>query len=752
MKTIGLLFDVSGSMKNTFDNMNDINDINKKSNELIDILKNICKNVKAEVFSILYGANENPFIFDFIKLLKLSNNKFKPLTTTDESNQSNTIFREKLIDLLSKDDQGNPRFCDIREYVLSNEYGIPEKLSEFFCNILEDNRPLIDIIYNKLPIEVTNEEENRRLNRNINVGRVGGTTMGISIAVSIVTVISIFCPPVAFASIPLMVGAGLGGNRIANNSINNSKREETIKAIKSSFKECIENITGNIIDEYKKNFENYEILKVEDLLNLIESLEEKIIKPDNKDVSIVDLFEKYIYGNTPLYKGCMKAFELFDKNLNNEKILFIVGDGLLNDVNDINKAKDEIILKSNELNITIVSIYLNDSEGKNKKTFYNEIQPYFDRGAKFLFEISSKLSYHNNIIRFFIKKNWNIPLNGTCNLFVEINNSNDLNQFINLFNESLGQDPIEEINKIIGDSILDTIIETNYINQFESVKQVGSRCWAYALSAVIYLASSRVFGRKIKKFKDILDKLLEEEKALQDSINKQGRKVFKIADKYLKDYKLRGKTISNNEARNAVMKGRPCLCRFDLNKKKWHNFSEFFENNPKGILTNQIINKPVNNINSTAGGHAVVLVEIEENCLKFLNSWGKDFGDNGYFRIENENVLDNIEFMDIFWYESDLSQEEINKYNNNYLYFIQQATNYLSNKHINLKDELKKEVQCEKCGQILNLDNFDLILYQSHFENDDNDIRKLKVKCLKCNREFISDSLTTLLYIKKIIN
>ena len=86
MKTIGLLFDVSGSMKDSFDNMNDINEINEKSNKLIDILKNICKNTNAEVFSILYGANEDPFIFDFIRLLKLSNNKFKPLTTTNESN------------------------------------------------------------------------------------------------------------------------------------------------------------------------------------------------------------------------------------------------------------------------------------------------------------------------------------------------------------------------------------------------------------------------------------------------------------------------------------------------------------------------------------------------------------------------------------------------------------------------------------------------------------------------------------------
>ena len=101
---------------------------------------------------------------------------------------------------------------------------------------------------------------------------------------------------------------------LVNNRVNNSKRDETIKAIKSSFKECIENITGDIIDEYKKNLGNYELLKVEDLSNLIESIEKKIIKPDNKDISIVDLFEKYIYGNTPLYKGCKKAFEIFEKN------------------------------------------------------------------------------------------------------------------------------------------------------------------------------------------------------------------------------------------------------------------------------------------------------------------------------------------------------------------------------------------------------------------------------------------------------
>ena len=111
--------------------------------------------------------------------------------------------------------------------------------------------------------------------------------------------------------------------------------------------------------------------------------------------------------------------------------------------------------KTNELEVTTICIYFNSSNKMNEKKFYNKIQSNFDEGAKFLFNISSELNYHNNIIRFFIKKNWDIPLNGICKLFIEINNSKDLNQFISLINESLEyNEPIENVNKIIISSYL----------------------------------------------------------------------------------------------------------------------------------------------------------------------------------------------------------------------------------------------------------------------------------------------------------
>ena len=97
------------------------------------------------------------------------------------------------------------------------------------------------------------------------------------------------------------------------------------------------------------------------------------------------------------------------------------------------------------------------------------------------------------------------------------------------------------------------------------------------------------------------------------------------------------------------MKGRPCLCSFYLDCQGWDNFSTFFSRNPKGILTMEIINKTNNSYNNSGAGRlSVVLTTIENNCLKFLNLWGNKWADKGFFRIENEKVLYDIKFMDVF--------------------------------------------------------------------------------------------------------
>jgi len=54
-KNIGILFDVSGSMKESFDSFTNIDKIKqKKSDEIIGILKNISKNIPINIFFPFY--------------------------------------------------------------------------------------------------------------------------------------------------------------------------------------------------------------------------------------------------------------------------------------------------------------------------------------------------------------------------------------------------------------------------------------------------------------------------------------------------------------------------------------------------------------------------------------------------------------------------------------------------------------------------------------------------------------------------
>ena len=48
--------------------------------------------------------------------------------------------------------------------------------------------------------------------------------------------------------------------------------------------------------------------------------------------------------------------------------------------------------------------------------------------------------------------------------------------------------------------------------------------------------------------------------------------------------------------------------------------------------------------------------------LTFLNSWGNTWADKGYFKVKSADVL-GATFYDVFWYISDLTNEEINSFN-----------------------------------------------------------------------------------------
>ena len=67
-----------------------------------------------------------------------------------------------------------------------------------------------------------------------------------------------------------------------------------------------------------------------------------------KDISIIELFEKIIYGNTPLFSTCKIALEIFQNNPSKNNNLFIISDGLLNDTYDLISTHKQIKEKLDE--------------------------------------------------------------------------------------------------------------------------------------------------------------------------------------------------------------------------------------------------------------------------------------------------------------------------------------------------------------------------------------------------------------------
>ena len=124
-KLISVLFDVSGSMKYPFNNLsNKKYSIKAKSNSLLSILTNISKNLKIDLFTLLFGSYPIE-ISDFLLLLKFTNSFLKDLQL-DYSDP-----KRRFIELMSK--YGKQRLA---KYIY-NEYGPSDKLMSFVCEIIE---------------------------------------------------------------------------------------------------------------------------------------------------------------------------------------------------------------------------------------------------------------------------------------------------------------------------------------------------------------------------------------------------------------------------------------------------------------------------------------------------------------------------------------------------------------------------------------------------------------------------------------
>ena len=638
VNNIIVLFDISGSMKEPFNSITE-NKSEKKLDELMKIIDRICekgerkKNEIIKLSCILFGGTKN-LLYDFCNLLIFSDETFNyELESTNNKKgvkEEINKYRQKFKELLSN---YGPLFIDKYLY---GPTGPSERLCEMAYKLMKNDKDLCEQIYKTLP------KGCKSFFRNLCI---------------------------------------LGISKPFHKKLDNT----TTKLIDDIYNIIINKYTEIIINhdisERKKN-NKLNFLDGNNLIQLKKKVENKLEYPKS-DFKFLDIFEKYIYGETPLYGALKISFEnLKIKDNNNEnlkikdnnninKFIFIISDGDLTDRPPNCNYIAEINKNANELKIYIISIFLTSNIIPKEEIFYDSIQPHFSRGSVNLFKIAITLTYENAIIKFFIKKGWNMPLSGECKLFVEINNSQNLNKFIDLMNEAISElnDNNNTNNSLINiiNTVKREIIVSDQKNNFKYKNQITPKtCYANAVAASIFLASAKIIGRRKISFDKLREKIIK----LASIIGKRYTPIILeiIADMCGFHFC----EVNEEGARKAIIHGRPCVARFGLNEEQWKRFLDFYKEKPYEILTEGIMNpknyqnkledeEKNNNEKNTIFGHAVVLTHISRNYLKFLNSWGNDFADNGYFKIEKASVL-NVKFYDIFWTKSDLSIKEIEEF------------------------------------------------------------------------------------------
>jgi ribosomal protein L37AE/L43A len=254
-----------------------------------------------------------------------------------------------------------------------------------------------------------------------------------------------------------------------------------------------------------------------------------------------------------------------------------------------------------------------------------------------------------------------------------------------------------------------------YISQttsgFKAKEQQGGTCYANASAAVLHLAMQRILGREggYPDFHNLRGEIIR-------AYGTHCAKTSKVLQEICPRYRLHSQNASIKGAMEAVLKKRPVVARFHLTDDEWETFSNFYKNNPTGTLTqNELdVRKRPTSPPPDTSGHAVVLTSYNRSCLTFMNSWGQKWGDKGFFRVQNAEVLQ-MEFLDVYWTLNDLTEGEKE-------YYHQHGSEVAAKLMNSLKGLQKAEYTCPECEQTSLVTEFNGTLSN--------------VQCPKCLQEF----------------
>ena len=400
----------------------------------------------------------------------------------------------------------------------------------------------------------------------------------------------------------------------------------------------------------------FNVKKASDILHGHINDERELTKERSRE--LLQKVEPYIYGATPLYQAIRTATKCFEKHAStfqsHKKLLFVLSDGDPTDGGENDSAaKEKVATRLENAGVTVVGCFVTQSKTIQPRQMFSKMNTNWDSGSKFLFSLSSTITTQSIPRTMFVKRDWSIDFeNNETRLFLQVNHPDHLRHACDLARKVVFSQ--EALSNLLANVYLDVYINQSVRNYEAQEEQEGNTCYAHASATVLHLIMKRIHGRrgKIPTFDELKDEMI-------GHFGKEASSIGEALERMCRKYHLRYEPVGLKGAMEAVASSRPVIATFKLTSKERDRFKEFFITNGKGILTKKEIDITARPSKPKRFGHAVVLTSFNSEYLRLLNSWRADWGDKGFFKVQNAEVL-GFKFYEVYWRIKDLNQKEKN--------------------------------------------------------------------------------------------
>ena len=576
----GVLFDVSGSMKQSFaahyDKRDALTDANvKRSHGIVTTLNNIVNQEittyerKDLVFVSAFGLDPSKCkgidTCDFVSMLEERNTLQEIDKRMHRWEKEYPYNGHRILIKFARSKNAKHAVPWIRKKLKQEEAGI-------LWEVLKDDEKLTKTLIDLIPPEGTYE----------NTKIASNASTGTSFSGGILAAVSIIAAPFTLGLSLALVGVGTAaaaGGSAARQSINSAvDNHEALKLARSTVEDKIRKEIK--LETILKKLQRLKPHSAQHVSNLLDT-----VLKENKEASssrvheIIDSIKPYIYGRTPMVKALMEAKKIFDSSTEiNPKVLFILSDGDATDGDPVFIPQE---LQSS--NVIVVTCYFTSQPIPNPKCLVDKEDASWDKGAHALYRMSSTMANTRAPITHLVDYGWRLPSSGESRLFVRASSLDVVEEFCKVAVSQLthGTDALVHM--------LGRISLATYINQqnddFEARLQVGATCYANAIGAVFHLAMLRIVGREggFPTFKAIRAHVIREYH--KKGANIEGATTEEVVKSVCPEYRLRYRKVDEEGARQAINGRRPVVARFSWTSKQKEMFESFYERSPKAILS-----------------------------------------------------------------------------------------------------------------------------------------------------------------------